>query len=126
MSFDWRHYVEIARKLIAVKADGLEEARFRTAISRCYYGVFCIAREFVESSKPTPLDRQSIHWQVINALQWSDHPVEKKIGVNLKRLHNRRKDCDYEKEASIGGQDAEAAYAVATRVLRDLEKVGAV
>ena len=126
MSFDWSLYIEIARKLIAVKANGLDEARFRTAIGRSYYGVFCIAREFVESSKPTPFARQSIHKQVIDTLQGSERPLERKIGAALKRLNKRRNDCDYEKEASIGGQDAEAAYAVATRVLRDLEKVGAV
>jgi uncharacterized protein (UPF0332 family) len=126
MSFDWTLYIEIARKLIAVKANGLDEARFRTAIGRSYYGVFCIAREFVESSKPTPLDPKFIHWQVINALEGSDHPLQRKIGANLKRLKRQREDCDYKKDCTVREQDAEQAYTVATRVLENLEKAGAV
>jgi len=124
MSFDWSLYIEIARKLVAVKANGLEEARFRTAISRSYYGVFCIAREFVESSKP--LGRQSIHWKVIKALQGSDDPVKKEIGANLKRLKKQREHCDYKKDPTIGKGDADLAYQRATRLLQDLERVGAV
>ncbi len=73
-----------------------------------------------------PLDRQNIHSQVINVLQGSNHPLEKEIGVNLKRLNNQRKNCDYDKDRSFGEQDAQQAYIVATKVLRNLEKVGAV
>lgn len=45
MSFDWHLYVALASELLeTAKTEGMEEAYFRSSISRSYYGVFCIAR----------------------------------------------------------------------------------
>lgn len=43
MSFDWEDYIRLSEELIK-KTGALEEANFRSSISRGYYGVFCIAR----------------------------------------------------------------------------------
>jgi len=40
MSFDWLGYIRLAENL----SDELDESSLRSAVSRAYYGVFCIAR----------------------------------------------------------------------------------
>ena len=48
MNFDWRLYVQLANELITYQRTArFQEAYLCTAISRSYYGVFCIARNFL-------------------------------------------------------------------------------
>jgi len=48
MSFDWRTYLQLADALIKHQTATVpQEAYLRSAISRSYYGVFCIARNFL-------------------------------------------------------------------------------
>jgi hypothetical protein len=56
MSFDWKLYVQLAVDFY--RSEALKEAYFRSAISRAYYGVFCIARNFLKSKGKTipPID----------------------------------------------------------------------
>jgi uncharacterized protein (UPF0332 family) len=54
MSFDWKLYVQLAVELIDFhQREALKGACFRSAISRAYYGVFCIARNFLKSKGKT-------------------------------------------------------------------------
>jgi hypothetical protein len=52
MSFKWSQYVDLAEKLIeyAKNDSTLELAYYRSAISRSYYGVLCIAIEKVQKA----------------------------------------------------------------------------
>ncbi len=48
MSFDWKSYIQLAEELINhQRTPSLQEAYLRSAISRSYYGVFCIARNLL-------------------------------------------------------------------------------
>ena len=50
MNFDWKLFVQLANELInCQRTENLKEAYLRTAISRSYYGVFCIARNLLST-----------------------------------------------------------------------------
>jgi uncharacterized protein (UPF0332 family) len=41
--FQWRDYISLAKGLL--KAEGIDEARYRSIISRAYYGAFHLAKD---------------------------------------------------------------------------------
>jgi len=126
MSFDWKLYVQLAEELIDFyRSEALKEAYFRSAISRAYYGVFCIARNFLKSKGKTipPIDT---HKFVREQFKRSSDMIERKIGENLARLWKERKDSDYEDTADINRERAKTACELAKRLLQELKKIGAI
>lgn len=61
MSFNWELYIQLADELISCqeKVD-LREAYLRSAMSRSYYGIFCIARNHL-IAKNIPIPRVDTH-----------------------------------------------------------------
>ncbi|MFZ8803405.1 MAG: HEPN domain-containing protein [Candidatus Calescibacterium sp.] len=126
MSFDWKLYVQLAEELIDFyRSEALKEAYFRSAISRAYYGVFCIGRNFLKSKGKTipPIDT---HKFVREQFKRSSDMIERKIGENLARLWKERKDSDYEDTADINRERAKTACELAKRLLQELKKIGAI
>jgi len=126
MSFDWKLYVQLAEELIDFyRSEALKEAYFRSAISCAYYGVFCIARNFLKSKGKTipPIDT---HKFVREQFKRSSDMIERKIGENLARLWKERKDSDYEDTADINRERAKTACELAKRLLQELKKIGAI
>jgi uncharacterized protein (UPF0332 family) len=126
MSFDWKLYVQLAEELIDFyRSEALKEACFRSAISRAYYGVFCIARNFLKSKGKTipPIDT---HKFVREQFKRSSDMIERKIGENLARLWKERKDSDYEDTADINRERAKTACELAKRLLQELKIIGAI
>jgi uncharacterized protein (UPF0332 family) len=126
MSFDWKLYVQLAEELIDFyRSEALKEACFRSAISRAYYCVFCIARNFLKSKGKTipPIDT---HKFVREQFKRSSDIIERKIGENLARLWKERKDSDYEDTADINRERAKTACELAKRLLQELKKIGAI
>ncbi|WAI00393.1 HEPN domain-containing protein [Methanogenium organophilum] len=50
MSFQWSHYIGIARFLLRNIDDINEEAAYRSAISRAYYAAFCHAKYYAKDN----------------------------------------------------------------------------
>ena len=47
MAFDWRQFLDLANELEQQAAGASnDEALLRTAVSRCYFGAFCRARDY--------------------------------------------------------------------------------
>ena len=67
MSFTWDLYLDFAEELIEYqKTQSLNEAYFRTAISRSYYSVFCLSRNaLIKKGILIPTDK-SVHYFVID------------------------------------------------------------
>jgi uncharacterized protein (UPF0332 family) len=113
MSFDWKDYVHLAEDLL----NRPEESYLRSAISRAYYGVFCIARnrkghkEFAGSN---------VHWTVINEYKNSSDRNERNIGRILDNLRRSRNDADYNEDKSIDKGLAERAVYSAKHVLASM------
>jgi len=119
MSFNWQEYVELAFVLAGRKGRATQEARLRTAVSRAYYGVFCMAREFAEMAgffRPSRSGKD--HSELRNAYAARPELASRRIAAGLERLHNRRKRCDY--EPKVHGLEAECEYAL--RLAQDIQR----
>jgi len=125
MSFDWRLYIKLADELINFKRKNLlAKSYWRSAISRAYYGTFCLSRNFL--SKRIIIPRKNVHWFVIDRYKRSSNQEEKKIGIELDRLKKDRIDADYKDRISINKNYALRSYGRSKRILRLLQNIGAV
>lgn len=99
MSFDWEGYLKLAKILSSdPEVNPLDEARYRTAISRAYYAVFQIAKDFLrDKDYQRNIPREHVHQFVrekfiTHSLGGNYH----KIGRNLEDLNHKRNNADYE------------------------------
>lgn len=126
MSFDWKLYVQLADELINhQRTQGLQEAYLRSAISRSYYGVFCIARNFLVS-RGTTIPTANTHKFVRDKYRKSPNKAEKKIGKDLFSLWLDRKEADYEDGATIDINRARTAHQLAIRILNRFRNIRAI
>ncbi|MCU0546237.1 MAG: HEPN domain-containing protein [Oscillatoriaceae cyanobacterium Prado104] len=99
MKFDWSEYLNLAQELAASN----EEAKLRSAISRAYYSVFCLARNYLRDILQDPrLSRNKTydindHQYVADEFIFNRSKAKKliKIGENLSRLRQFRNKADY-------------------------------
>jgi uncharacterized protein (UPF0332 family) len=98
MSFDWEDFLKVA-EILHQGASGakLEEAMFRVAISRAYYAVFCMARNWKEANGVYAPTKDS-HKFIIELYENSEDEIEQAIGQKLRRLRHRRNQADYDDE----------------------------
>lgn len=123
MSFDWKLYVDLSDELIThQRTPSLKEAYLRSAISRSYYGVFCIARALL-ISRTVFFPRENIHKFVREEFNRAQSNREKQIGTKLLRLWTERKAADYEQEGSFNNERAKTAYKIAVDTLNLLEQL---
>lgn len=126
MSFDWKLYVQLAAEMITYqRTASFREAYLRTAISRSYYGIFCIARNFL-NGKGINIPKVDTHKFVREQYLASQNRVERKIGDSLNRLWRRRKAADYEDRATIDINGASTAHQMALRTIENLTNIGAI
>lgn len=119
MSFNWNHYNDLANDLINQKrTSGIEEACYRSSISRSYYSVFNIIRNFLENNGHTIPNRQA-HSKVIEILKKDSS--YKPIGVKLERLRDQRNIADYNANASINHSYAISWYKETQKIFMDLK-----
>lgn len=123
MSFDWKLYVELSAELINhQRTPSLKDAYLRSAISRAYYGVFCIAR--------TPLiyktvysSREESHKEVRGHYNNAVTRKEKSIGTKLNRLWFERKAADYNTDESFNDERAKTVHKMAVDTLKLLDEI---
>lgn len=125
MSFDWTLYVELSDELINhQKTPSLKDAYLRSAISRSYYGVFCIARSLL-IDKTVYFSREEPHKEVREHYNNAATRKEKQIGTKLSRLWTERKSADYDADESFDNERAKTAHKMAVdtlNLLRELSK----
>jgi uncharacterized protein (UPF0332 family) len=100
MKFDWSEYLNLAQELAASN----EEAKLRSAISRAYYSVFCLARNYLRDIQQDPrLSRNKTydindHQYVADEFIFNRSKSQKisEIGRNLTRLRRLRNQADCE------------------------------
>ncbi|NLJ47969.1 MAG: hypothetical protein GX428_00030 [Candidatus Atribacteria bacterium] len=97
MSFEWKHYYLLAKELGGDRrANPCPESKQRSSISRAYYSVFCISRDFLNQKYGFVIcTTRNSHQQVIDELL-NYGPEEKEISQKLKRLKMFRIKADYE------------------------------
>ena len=126
MSFDWKLYIQLADELIArQETPNLQEAYFRSAISRSYYGVFCIARNLLVK-KGFNVPRKDTHKFVREKYHESQDNIERAIGTNLSRLLLERKSADYDDGPTIDINRAKTAQQMAQRTMETLRNINTI
>lgn len=90
-SFDPQDIVTLAYML----GSGTDEASYRSAVSRAYYGVFLIAREHLRVRAKRG---ENIHGKVVQELRMRDNT----IGNQLDKMRKLRNQADYD----IGPSDS--------------------
>ena len=100
MSFNWIKYIHLAIELL----NGNNESYYRSAISRAYYGVFCIIRDREGFSYYRKSD---VHSKVIEEYTKSNDEDERVIGSILDELRKARNLADYNSGKVISKVDAE-------------------
>jgi uncharacterized protein (UPF0332 family) len=127
MSFDWGDYIKLAEKLQnETNKNSIEEAYYRSIISRSYYGVFCISRikAGLEFYRPRPRTGDpGVHEKVISYYKNSNIPEEKLIGKFLDDLRRDRNDADYDRRKRIDKDLAERAILKAKELLNILNRI---
>lgn len=100
MNFDWFGYLTLAEHMMNnhdsyPDEEPFREAVYRSIVSRAYYSVYCMARNYVRD-----VDRRefsgSAHQELQNYLIRHPEKIRKKLGSQLKNLHEHRLKVDYE------------------------------
>lgn len=104
MSFDWSHYLVVARELIGQRGgSSSQEARLRSAISRAYYAAFCKASNYLRDKEGLPVTNprhQKLgHQEVIDVFKRKPDSPFRQVGADLDRLRGDRETADYHDHA---------------------------
>ena len=122
IGFNWTLYLELAKELIYDSEQTLlKEASLRTGISRAYYGVFCVARNYLES-----VPKKEVHKFVIEYYESSSNRTMNQIGADLDRLRKARNGADYENNFQVNEFKAKVKYQLSQKILKNLKKIGAI
>jgi hypothetical protein len=124
MSFDWSEFVGFAQNLIGDPETHIhgQEAKFRAAISRAYYGAYGTAAEKLKGEGHT-LPRDSVHKTVIERFRTSPDSTRQAIASELDTLRKERVKADYRPRASITLATAQFANALASLVIQRINTV---
>ncbi|MDO9289597.1 MAG: hypothetical protein Q7T83_12520 [Thermodesulfovibrionales bacterium] len=123
MSFNWKLYVDLSNELIShQRTPSLKDAYLRSAISRSYYGVFCIAREplIYETVYDSKVES---HKEVREHYNSAVTRKERQIGTKLSRLWAERKAADYDTDATFDDERARTAHKMAVDTITLLEEL---
>jgi uncharacterized protein (UPF0332 family) len=87
--------IHLAGHLIANTALGDPEARYRSAVSRAYYGAFHLASAFLADCGARILSNHTGHVQAARILQANGHPDVVEASRLLDDLRSARNEADY-------------------------------
>lgn len=87
-------FIQLAGELAAQAEPG--EARFRTAVSRAYYGAFHLGLELLANLGVRAPRSGSKHFFVYASLQYSGDAAVREAGSLLSDLHGDRTKADYD------------------------------
>lgn len=92
MTFDWNHYLVLAKKLVAEKDD----AALRSAVSRSYYCVFNLAMTRAKSNEYRTKDDASSHDQLWSLYERNtENAACRQLSLIGARMKRRRVNADY-------------------------------
>lgn len=120
MSFNWRGFITLGELLLSPKEEELQEAYWRTSISRLYYGVFGLINKNLKlKGHKTPRDK-SVHLYTIETLRKSDSEKERETGLHLDRLRRKRNIADYDGELYVDQTRVRNSHRYAQLILKRL------
>lgn len=125
MSFDWQGYLTSAQEIVAKVNDfSDQEAIYRTATSRAYYAVFCLVRNYVRDIDGATFSGND-HKNLQNHFRNNSHSASRrKIGNQLRRLHQDRLKADYDDELDEKAMNkASKAITAAKKIVTGLTEI---
>ena len=126
MSFCWKDYLQLANELIeSSKNSNIEEAYLRSSISRSYYGIFCIARNYLVDKKGATIEKDDTHKFVREKFITSNNQSEQIVGEILKNFRFDRNKVDYNDNCSFNYQYANNICTWSNCALNKLKNLGA-
>ncbi|ACK73741.1 conserved hypothetical protein (plasmid) [Gloeothece citriformis PCC 7424] len=124
MTFNWEDYLTLATELFGESStSSIQEARFRSAISRAYYAAFNQARIFLESRDKVIIPSVNVHKYVISQFQTSLDNRRHKIGNCLLVLRVYRNQADYDPDIIIKNETCQEALVLARRIILSLDNL---
>ena len=110
MSFEWETYIALAQEL----SDRPEEACLRSAVSRAYYAVFCMARN---AKGLQHYAAGNLHRKVIEAYRNSTIRKEQEVGWLLDKLRRSKNHADYREDPPVTKAIADRAVQTSKAIL---------
>ncbi|MEI6429037.1 MAG: HEPN domain-containing protein [Pseudanabaena sp. ELA607] len=106
--FNWTLYLALAEQLLKdalseqqPKTDNkIDEAYYRSAISRAYYAAFCVTRNYLKERLYKTIPRKDPHIFVANEL--SNNRSTRRIAAVFISLRDYRNIADYDDKAPAG------------------------
>lgn len=124
MRFNWCDYLDLANELAGKRGISSQEARFRSAVSRAYYGAFCLARNHLKKQGCTIPETGEAHWKVPKIFREENDRRCKQIAGDLDRLRKDRRDADYEDQfPGVLAKQTSLDISLAQRVINYLGKI---
>lgn len=129
MSFDWKDFLTLAEGLKGTpNIFGTPEAAFRSAASRAYYAAFRAALEFGRAEKydyPASADDHRRIQEYFRGFT-PRHDKRAKISTQLNRLHDLRRQADYDNSENLKHKPehlAEYAIGMAKTIFQCLDEL---
>lgn len=98
MSFDWREYLQLAKKLAGQPVACVVEGEYRSGVSRAYYAAYCYARKRARDQLGfRPSHKADDHWRIRDFLEKHGQSAAAK---SLLDLRDARTTCDYDDTTS--------------------------
>ncbi|TVP60413.1 MAG: HEPN domain-containing protein [Nodularia sp. (in: Bacteria)] len=136
MKFDWLSYLEVAQILLQEVNNSrnqgnnlsINEAMIRSSISRAYYSVFCLTRNYLRDTEGCSELRSlklDVHKYIIDNLIKSKKIEFRNLGNDLRSLRLLRNKVDYEDEIPFHSLNAYAktALKLANSIIKILDKI---
>ena len=105
MSFEWKHFLDLAQDLVHGHGGGTEggpgEAALRTAVSRAYYAAYHAVREYVTATGGGVPPREDSHKWVWNQLDSKRRRQEGRLKRDGFNLLKARKAADYDLDSDM-------------------------
>ncbi|OGK52778.1 hypothetical protein A2966_04700 [Candidatus Roizmanbacteria bacterium RIFCSPLOWO2_01_FULL_41_22] len=92
--FDWKGYITLAKRL----AKNITDSSKRSSVSRAYYGVYCLSRNYAISQGLANTRSSRMHRDV--ATFYNQRAETRIIATYLGRLRDNRNKCDYDDSVS--------------------------
>jgi len=124
MSFDWRHYLTLAEQMQAHAGEyPNDEACYRTVVSRAYYAVYCLVRNYIANVDSRTFYSDD-HQAIQSYLLRHPHRPRKRLGNQLRLLRQHRNKADYDNEIDeLPINKARRAIVQAQRIMGTLDEI---